>query len=451
MADNLVDAYFNKTHRLYPFLHEGFFRAEYETMWTLSSSQRNSRLPWLGLLNMVFVHGCEHCDLIPPDQVSTRAAPSLARSRSILLAQVFSSGTLEMVQTLLLMCYHLQGTAELKESWNLVGLLVRTATSLGLHLIPKANNFLPVENEVRKKCWWGCFILDRTLSMKFGRPPILRAEDGNADLPLEVDDQYITNDSVNPRQPLGTPSFISLFVTTIKLSQIVHNMLVELYLRRPATYDLDQDKRVWTPPSTCSRILSKVMLLDGQLQSWWDGAPPHLTQQSTEAEQSWINFQRQQMALKLSESNTRQQLSPVGYNAQYVSAAMCVLLILERLDNEKLSLLQEEVAGGRDKECLVLGWDFLQAASQTNSFAGRYISALQQLAGEKLPSRYATSLKQNEGPGIDNSHELGELQGYGLPEEFDPLDPVWGINLEFGNFDDWLPSAELFGGSFPEY
>jgi Fungal specific transcription factor domain len=299
MADNLVDAYFNRTHKLYPFLHEGLFRAEYETMWALPSSRHHSRLSWFGVLNMVFAHGCEHCDSISQDQVPARAAPFVSQSRNIILSQVFSSGTLETVQSLLLMCYYLQGTVELKESWNLAGLMIRTAISLGLHLNPRANDILSVEREVRKRSWWGCFVLDRTLSMKFGLPPFLRIEDGNVDLPLEVDDQYIISDSVTPRQPVGTPSFISLFVTTIKLSQIVNNMLVELYLRRPGTYDTDGDKRVRTPPSACSRILSKVMLLDGQLQSWWDGAPRHLTQQTTEGEQSWINFQRQHVALKI--------------------------------------------------------------------------------------------------------------------------------------------------------
>ena len=299
MADNLVDAYFDRTHKLYPFLHEGLFRAEYEAMWALPSSRRHSRLSWFGVLNMVFVHGCECCDPVSKDQVPARAAPFVSRSRNIILSQVFSSGTLETVQSLLLMCYYLQGTVNLKECWNLAGLTIRTATSLGLNLNRGANDMLPVEREVRKRSWWGCFTLDRTLSMKFGHPPILRIEDGNVDLPLEVDDQYIINGSAIPRQPVGTPSFISLFVTTIRLSQIIHNMLVELYLRRPGTYDIDVDKRVRTSPSACSCVLSKVLLLDGQLQSWWDGAPRHLTQHTTEGERSWINFERQQMALKI--------------------------------------------------------------------------------------------------------------------------------------------------------
>jgi hypothetical protein len=299
MGDSLVDAYFNKTHKLHPFLHEGLFRSEYETMWALPPSRRHSRLSWFGVLNMVFVHGCEHCDSISQDQVAARAAPFVSRSRNILLSQVFSSGTLETVQSLLLMCYYLQGTAELEECWNLVGWMVRTATSLGLHLNPGTDDISPIEREVRKRSWWGCFILDRTLSMKFGRPSIVRVEDGNVNLPLEVDDQYIANDSVTPRQPAGSPSFISLFVATIKLSQIVHSMLVELYLRRPETYGTGADKRVQTPPSVCSRVLSSILLLDGQLQSWWDMAPRHLTEQTIEGEQSWINFQRQQIALQM--------------------------------------------------------------------------------------------------------------------------------------------------------
>ena len=123
-ADSLIDAYFSRMHRLYPFLHEGTFRAEYETMWDHPSPSRyHSRLSWFGVLNMVFAHGCEFCGTVPHQEVLSVAAPFVARSRNIILSHVFKSSTLETTQSLLLMCYYLQGTVELDECWNLVGLV----------------------------------------------------------------------------------------------------------------------------------------------------------------------------------------------------------------------------------------------------------------------------------------------------------------------------------------
>jgi hypothetical protein len=199
LADSLVDAYFNHVHRLYGYVHEGSFRAEYERMWRhLSLSELSLPSSWLGILNLIFAFGCEFCDAVKEKDVLTTSSRFVARSRSILFSQIFKAGSLEMAQALLLMCH---------ECWNLVGLMIRTAVSIGLHLNPTAASMTSVEKEVRKRVWWGCFVIDRTLSMKFGRPPSIRVTDGfDVELPLDVDDQYITNDSTVPRQPAGRPS-----------------------------------------------------------------------------------------------------------------------------------------------------------------------------------------------------------------------------------------------------
>jgi hypothetical protein len=299
LADSLVDAYFRRTHKLYPFLHEGTFRAEYEATWARPSSGRSSRRSWVGLLNMVFAHGCECCDTVPHDKTPVYAASFFSRSKNILISQLFTSGSLETVQSLLLMCYYLQGTIDLHQCWNLVGLTVRIATSLDLHSNLGQDHVLPVEREMRKRSWWGCVALNWTLSMKLGCPPLLRTEDGNVDLPLEVDDQYIINGTCTSRQPNGTPSFISFFVTTIQLAQIVHNISEGLYLRRPQTYDKETSKQARTQQSTCSRVLSKIVTLDGQLQAWLDNIPRHLAEAPLEGKRSWLDFQGQQIALRI--------------------------------------------------------------------------------------------------------------------------------------------------------
>ena len=299
LADSLVDTYFKRTHKLYPFLHEGTFRAEYEALWARPSSRPSSRLSWFGLLNMVFVHGCEYCDTVPQDQALAHAATFFSRSKSILVSQLFALGSLESVQSLLLMCYYLQGTIDLHQCWNLLGLMVRIATSVGLHSKLGQDDIIPVEREVRKRTWWGCVVLNYTLSMKFGCPPLLRADESNVEFPLEVDDQYIINTSVTSRQPNGSPSFISFFVNSIQLAHIVHNVSEMLYSRRPHTQDQNANKRDRTQQTTCSYVLSKIVTLDGQLQAWLDNLPRHLAEESSEREQSWIDFRGQQTALKI--------------------------------------------------------------------------------------------------------------------------------------------------------
>jgi hypothetical protein len=279
LADNLVDGYFDRVHPLYPFVHEGSFRAEYERMWA-HMSDNPLRPLWYALLNLIFALGCEFCDAIPEETVMTTISPLVARSRHIIFSYGFSRSTLELVQVLLLMCHYLQGTLELNECWNLVGLMIRSAVSIGLHLNPDNLPLPTVEKEVRKRVWWGCFTIDRTLSMKFGRPLSIQTADVcDVPLPLEVDDQYIHNSST-PRQPAGRPSITAFFIYTIKLAKVIDNILRDLYTTNKRTSRQTSTDNALPVSSSQSRILGHAVLLDGQLQSWWKEIPAHLHPES---------------------------------------------------------------------------------------------------------------------------------------------------------------------------
>ena len=309
LADILVDAYFGQVHALYPFLHEGTFRTEYELLWERPSVSRfNTRLPWFGVLNMVFAHACQFGDAFVDDDTRSVASTYVRRSRCLILCHVFKLSSIETVQSLLLMCYYLQGTVELNECWNLLGIMTRTAISLGLHLTPTVDSLKPIEKEVRKRVWWGCFVIDQSLSMKFGRPPTLRAQDNNVELPLEVDDQYITHDCVSPRQPTGSPSVMSFFTASIKLSYIICSMLKSMYLGKAGARRDHIDNALQIPVSGHHSILSSVVLLDGQLQSWWDTSPDHLTLEAGDPPRNKSDILRQRFILKIRQEDVKEAL-----------------------------------------------------------------------------------------------------------------------------------------------
>lgn len=67
---------------------------------------------------------------------------------------------------------------------------VRAAFQLGLYSSDLAKAFPPLEQEIWKKTWFGCVILDRTLSMTFGRPPVIPDSYVKLELPVP----YITVD-----------------------------------------------------------------------------------------------------------------------------------------------------------------------------------------------------------------------------------------------------------------
>lgn len=278
LADSLLDAYFNRVHRLYPFVHEPTFRAQYERLWTHPRPPaKHLRPEMFGILNIIFANGCEFYKAIPRDQVLSTASEYVARAKSLVIPRAVQAGSLEQVQALLMMCHYLQGTLELNECWNLVGLMIRTAIAIGLHQNPPRHNISTIDRELRKRVWWGCIVIDRTLSMKYGRPASLRATDTfDVDLPLNVDDQYITEHVEHPRQPQGRPSYIEFFRQTIKKSPIIGRVLRDLYQMEYVVEPAYSEKGMLVKVSPASRILGSTVHLDGELVSWWDELPEYL-------------------------------------------------------------------------------------------------------------------------------------------------------------------------------
>ena len=95
---------------------------------------------------------------------STRAAVSCRNhlKRHLLLFEVLDSTSLSLVQMLCLTGVYLQSTQHANRCWNSVGLAIRVAQSLGLHLNEVGGRKIPqLEREMRRRVWHTCVVLDR--------------------------------------------------------------------------------------------------------------------------------------------------------------------------------------------------------------------------------------------------------------------------------------------------
>jgi len=299
-ADQLVDAYFERVHIFYPFIHEGAFRAEYEMMWsTEEHMRRETDTSRIAILNMVFAYGCEFCQTVPSQDIFDEASPFVARARKIVMSLVFKDTDLPLVQAMLLLSSYLQGTLALNECWNLVGLTIRSAVSIGMHLSPGEDRSLTaVDREMRKRIWWGCFILDRTLSMKYGRPPSINVDDAVAvEFPAEVDDQYITQTPLTPRQPSNRPSRTTFFVQTIHMAFVIDKILTDMYLGSRKSHLHSSAGHSHLRNTRETALLGRTIYLDGNLQAWWNDMPHHLRAEPEHFDGP--EFQRQRCVIRL--------------------------------------------------------------------------------------------------------------------------------------------------------
>lgn len=163
-ADHLIHQYWAFVHPIFPILHKPSFMSLYENFWTPRIDAREESFPannavLRAIVNIVFAHGCQQT-----------ADGSLAdmfyqRSRGLFQTDSLDSPSIEDVQLLLLTGIYLQSTRYANRCWNVVGLAIRCAQTLGLHLehsVQKQKS--QIEQEMRRRIWHSCVIIDRFVS-----------------------------------------------------------------------------------------------------------------------------------------------------------------------------------------------------------------------------------------------------------------------------------------------
>jgi hypothetical protein len=161
-ADNYLHCFWNFVHPLFPVLHKPSFTARYESLWERQSpaGESDDNVTFIPTLNLVFALGCQFSDLVPAEKKAKAAAAFYGRSRSLLLYDILGSMQVTVVQWLLLSALYLQSTSLATTCWTSVGLAIRLAQNLGLHLEPGRVE-CQLDCEMRRRVWHTCVVLDR--------------------------------------------------------------------------------------------------------------------------------------------------------------------------------------------------------------------------------------------------------------------------------------------------
>jgi hypothetical protein len=108
------------------------------------------------------------------------------------------------LQAILFMIFFLQSSANLSTCYSYIGIALRSALRMGMHR-SLVGSFNPIERETRRRVFWVIRKMDTYVSALLGFPQMLSDDDIDQELPIEVDDEYITKEAVLP-MPDGKPS-----------------------------------------------------------------------------------------------------------------------------------------------------------------------------------------------------------------------------------------------------
>ena len=125
-----------------------------------------------------------------------------------LLDRAYSSSRPSTCQALLLMAYREIGIGAMSHSWLYAGMAVRMAQDLGMHRSSETwtcgNNepiFTPVQQQIRKRIWYSCVIMDKYVSTYIGRPLSIFEADYDTRLPSDEESEEMELWAPHPSLP----------------------------------------------------------------------------------------------------------------------------------------------------------------------------------------------------------------------------------------------------------
>lgn len=161
MADSLLEVYWDYVFPLYPFLISAQMKSEYAKLWDGQTLEFDESM-FMCTLNVIFALASQLADFVSPEEREASADAFFCRAKALFQFNLWETGSLELIQSLILMAQYLQSTDSAHQCWIVTGLAVRNAQSSGLHLpetIAGFENFQ--KQQLARKIWHGCVLMDR--------------------------------------------------------------------------------------------------------------------------------------------------------------------------------------------------------------------------------------------------------------------------------------------------
>lgn len=172
---------------------------------------------------------------------------------------------LKSLQTILFMIMFLQSSAKLSTCYSHIGIALTSSIRMGLHrLVPVTFN--PVERETRKRIFWVIRKMDIYVGALLGLPQLLSDDEIDQDMPVEVDDEFITTEKVFP-MPAQRISFMTAFNAHTRLVQILAKTAKYIYPNKNLAHAHSRSRHTYMVSHT------KIREIEQDLQAWMENLP----------------------------------------------------------------------------------------------------------------------------------------------------------------------------------
>ncbi|SNX83341.1 related to transcriptional activator Mut3p [Melanopsichium pennsylvanicum] len=278
LIKDLFDLFFEKLHPLMPIVHRPSLERD------LATGRADKDSAFRGFVFTILAITSRFSD--DPRVLADSGDPDTAgdhfAAASRLYHQVYAASLIN-VQVMILTATFMHGAIGPGASWTVLGVAIRALQDIGLHQEKAYRGFSPYEQELRRRVFWGAFILDCIFSINMGRPLALKLSDCDVKLPLEIDDdvlfQYEQGGRI-PTPPARTasdkPIVMSGFIHMIKLNVIVQDVVHVLYSPRWRQDGSGRGKPPANPEQKAMPEYKDMVILSKRLEEWVADTPSHL-------------------------------------------------------------------------------------------------------------------------------------------------------------------------------
>ena len=172
------------------------------------------------------------------------------------------------LQAILFMIIFLQSSAKMSTCHSYVSAAMAASLQMGLHR-RGPETFDPIEREIRKRIFWTVRTMEIYVIAILGLPRTVSDDDIDQEMPLEIDDQYITKEGVLS-MPDGQISTIASFNAHSKLIQILGKIITNVYPTKRMHNDATGEPRAYVVND------GNVREVERDLQHWAKELPMQL-------------------------------------------------------------------------------------------------------------------------------------------------------------------------------
>ncbi|CDR36851.1 CYFA0S01e05006g1_1 [Cyberlindnera fabianii] len=210
-AMELVDVFFKKVHPFYFVFDQTDFMVRHDLYWKLLESGESVKQPRkelpdtaIGCIYLVYLLGTKMTDINSHAFDST----NIDEIFQLILTDATLGASISSIQFLYLYATYLHSEKNRESCWNLIGLAIRQATSLGLHRSMGQGHELNIQSQL----FWSLFQTEMTLCLNFGRQSIINE--------AEVDIPYPDLSRTNL-----TPEFIHYHKANLQMSRFLSKVV----------------------------------------------------------------------------------------------------------------------------------------------------------------------------------------------------------------------------------